>query len=210
MMTCSVNIYTARMGRWKPGAPARLERAALELFTERGFAATTVPEIAARAGLTTRTFFRHFADKREVLFAHEQDLPTLVERLMAEAPEPLGPVAVIAYGLEQLAATVFADTAVRSALRARRAIIEADQGLRERELQKRARLSEAGRQGFLRRGADGLTATLAAELAVTVFSVALARWLDGEDERELSELFAETLRALRTVTADAPVPTPSN
>ena len=57
------------MGRWEPDARDRLERAALELFVEHGFDPVTVPEITARAGLTTRTFFRHFADKREVLFA---------------------------------------------------------------------------------------------------------------------------------------------
>jgi len=81
------------MGRWQPGARERLERAALELFLEQGFAETTVLRITARAGLTTRTFFRHFVDKREVLFAGEEEMPALVERLMAEAPATLGPMA---------------------------------------------------------------------------------------------------------------------
>jgi len=61
----------------------------MELFTEQGFAETTVPQITARAGLTTRTFFRHFTDKREVLFAGEEELPVLVARLAAEAPSAL-------------------------------------------------------------------------------------------------------------------------
>ncbi len=95
------------MGRWQPNARGRLERAAVELFAEQGFAATTVPQIAARAGLTTRTFFRHFADKREVLFAGDEELPALVARLVADAPAALGPMLVIAHGLETIAATTF-------------------------------------------------------------------------------------------------------
>ena len=65
------------MGRWKPDARGRLEQAAFELFTERGFEQTTVAEIAERAGLTERTFFRYFADKREVLFAGADALQEL-------------------------------------------------------------------------------------------------------------------------------------
>lgn len=190
------------MSRWKTDARERLERAALELFIEQGFAETTVPQITARAGLTTRTFFRHFADKREVLFAGEEELPALVERLMAEAPASLGPMAVIASGLKPLAATVF--TGRLEYLRTRRAVINADEGLRERELRKLDTLSEAISQGFRGRGADELTSTLAAELAVTVFSVAITRWLDQGGERGLSEIIAETLSALRLVAADAP------
>lgn len=77
--------------RWQPNARERLERAAVELFLEQGFAETTVPQITARAGLTTRTFFRHFADKREVLFAVEEEIPGLVARLVAEAPASFWP-----------------------------------------------------------------------------------------------------------------------
>lgn len=190
------------MGRWQPGARDRLERAARELFLEQGFAETTVPQITARAGLTTRTFFRHFVDKREVLFAGEEELPALVARLMAEVPASLGPMAVVAYGLETLAATVFEGRI--EYLRMRRAVIDADEGLRERELRKLATLSEAIRQGFLNRGVDEMTSTLSAEMAVTVFRVAMTRWLDRDSERRLSEIVAETLSALRFVTADAP------
>ena len=81
LMTRNVNRYSRVMGRWQPGARDRLEAAALELFLEQGFAATTVPQITARAGLTTRTFFRHFADKREVLFAREAEMPALAEKI---------------------------------------------------------------------------------------------------------------------------------
>ncbi len=193
------------MGRWQPNARGRLERAAVELFAEQGFAATTVPQIAARAGLTTRTFFRHFADKREVLFAGDEELPALVARLVADAPAALGPMLVIAHGLETIAATTFEGRL--EYLRLRRAVIQADDGLRERELRKLAVLSEAISRGFRERGVDELTAILAAQLAVTVFSVTIARWLDQNGEQPLSELVRDTLRALRAVTA-APVEQP--
>lgn len=192
------------MGRWQPGARDRLERAALELFVEQGFAATTVPQIAARAGLTTRTFFRHFADKREVLFAGEAELPALVGRLVADAPASLGPMAVLAHGFEPFAAATFEGHAER--LRMRRAVIDADEGLRERELRKLAALADAIRHGFRARGADELTAALAAETAVTVFRVSLGRWLDQGGERGLPEVFTETLGAFRSLAADAPAP----
>ncbi len=187
------------MSRWKPDARGGLERAAVELFTERGFAETTVPQITARAGLTTRTFFRHFADKREVLFAGDEELPALVARLVADAPDALTPMQVIARGLEAVTAARFEGQLAY--LRARRAIVRADEGLRERELRKLATLSEAIGQAFRERGLDELTAILAARLAVTVFNVTIDRWLDQAEERPLSELARDTLRALRAVAA---------
>jgi len=193
------------MSRWQPDARGRLERAAVELFLEQGFAATTVPQIAARAGLTTRTFFRHFADKREVLFAGDEELPALVARLATDAPAALGPLPAIAYALETVAATTFEGR--RAYLRARRAVIQADTGLRERELRKLAVLADAIGRGFRARGVDELTALLAAQLAVTVFGVTIDRWLDQDGERPLSALARDTLRALRAVTAE-PVPPP--
>ncbi len=188
------------MGRWKPGARERLERAALELFVEQGFAETTVPQITARAGLTTRTFFRHFADKREVLFTVEEEFPALVARLMADAPASLGPMMVIAYGLETVAATRF--EGLHEYLRTRRSIVQSDEGLQERELRKNSVLSEAIGRGFRDRGVDELASTLAAQIAVTVFSVAVGRWLDQDGGQPLSEFVQDTLRALRSVTAD--------
>ena len=189
------------MSRWEPNARERLERAALELFVERGFAETTVPQITARAGLTTRTFFRHFADKREVLFAGEEELPALVARLMADAPASLGPMMVIVQGLETVAATRFEGR--REYVRTRRSIIRSDEGLRERELRKLSVLSEAVSRGFRDRGVDELAATLAAQVAVTIFSVAVSRWLDHDGEQPLSEFVHETLGTLRSVTADS-------
>lgn len=188
------------MSRWQPHARERLAHAAVALFSEQGFAETTVPQITARAGLTTRTFYRHFADKREVLFAVEADFPTLVARLVADAPAEMRPMALIAYALETVAATRFEGQ--HAYLRTRRAVIAADAGLRERELRKLAVLADAVTQGFRDRGVDALTATLAAQVAVTVFNVTLSRWLDHDGEHPLADLVHDTLRAFRSITTD--------
>ena len=190
------------MSRWEPDARERLERAALELFVEQGFATTTVPQITARAGLTTRTYFRHFADKREVLFAYEGDLPARVAKLMADAPASLGPMRLIAEGLETMATTLFEGRL--DYLRTRQAVIQTDDGLRERELRKQSILTEAITSGFRDRGLDELTSTVAAHIAVSVFSVAVTRWLaqgDSEsvDYTPLSEFLGETLETVRSV-----------
>lgn len=196
------------MGRWEPDARERLERAALELFTEQGFADTTVPQITARAGLTTRTFFRHFSDKREVLFAGEHDVPAQVAQLMADAPAALTPMALIGQGLQTFAATQFQGR--REQLQARRAVIDADEGLRERELSKLSALSDAMSTGFQHRGVDPLTATLAAQIAVTVISASIARWLDSDGQQPLAEMVLETLQALHDLTAQLALPLPQN
>ena len=188
------------MGRWEPNAKERLERAALDLFVEVGFAEATVPQITARAGLTTRTFFRHFADKREVLFAAERELPGLVGRLMAEAPASLSPMQLIERGLQIVAATRFEGNL--EYLRTRRAVVEADEGLRERELRKSAVLADAIRREFLNRGADELTATLTAQVAVTVLGVAVDRWLDQMGTRPLTELVHDTINTLQSIVSD--------
>lgn len=195
--------YDGEMSRWKPNAQERLEAAALELFIEQGFARTTVPEITARAGLTTRTFFRHFADKREVLFRSDQDLPVLASRIIAEAPASLTPIEVIAGGLDTVAAVQFGGDIAH--FRTRRVVIHADEGLRERELRKLSALSEAISRGFKDRGVDELRSTLLAHITATVFSVAIDRWLDQEDREPLSELLHHTLAVLRSVLDDQPV-----
>lgn len=196
-MTARCVIYCVQMARWRPDARERLERAALELFVEQGFAGTTVPQIAARAGLTTRTFFRHFADKREALFSGEEELPPLVAQLWADTPAGLGPMAAIEHGLTTVAGTRFEDNV--DYLRTRRSVVLADDSLRERELRKRQILSDAIHDGFVARGVGEPTAALAAGVAVTVLDVALGRWLDGkenDDGRTLVEHVSEAIGAL--------------
>ena len=182
------------MSRWQPDAGSRLERAALELFVEQGFAETTVPQITERAGLTTRTFFRHFPDKREVLFAFDTQLPEIVERLMAEAPADLGPMGVIRSALETVATVNLVDQ--REHLDLHRSIVQSDDGLRERELRKHSILAEATRLGFLARGTDELTALLGAHVATTAFNVSIDRWLDADGARTLESVLHEVLDGL--------------
>src|ERR1035441_9970668 len=100
LMSVSVIRYDRGMGRWEPDARGRLERAALELYIERGFDQTTVAEIAARAGLTERTFFRHFADKREVLFAGAGELQDFLVSTLASTPDSAAPIDAVAAALE--------------------------------------------------------------------------------------------------------------
>jgi AcrR family transcriptional regulator len=186
------------VSRWQPDARERLERAAIELFTEQGFAATTVPQITSRAGLTTRTFFRHFADKREVLFGGGE-IPGYAASLMAAAPPSVDPMTLLADGLQTFADTRFEGR--REEFRLRRAIITSDPGLRERDLLKRAALAEVIRDGFVVRGVDPMTATLLAESGVTLLHVAIQEWLNADDDRSLSEIIRAGLHSLQTAFA---------
>jgi AcrR family transcriptional regulator len=178
------------MGRWEPDARDRIERAALDLFGEHGFDRVTVPEITARAGLTTRTFFRHFADKREVLFADADQMPALAARLVLDAPPGLGPADVVAHGLPVLAA---AFEGRLEQLRQRKAVIDGHDGLRERELRKLERLVDAIAEAFRGRGADDLTAAVVAQTAVGVVKVALGRWIASDGREPLRAIMTDAL-----------------
>lgn len=186
------------MSRWEPGARERLERAALELYDERGFEQTTVVEIAQRAGLTERTFFRHFVDKREVLFGGAGQLQQFLVREVADAPGSLGPLDAVAAAL-QAAGGLFAERRQHS--RQRQRIIAANAELRERELIKLATLSAALAEVLRRRGAADRAAGLAAEAGVAVFKVAFERWVDQANHRDFQQLVQESLVELRAVTA---------
>jgi AcrR family transcriptional regulator len=188
------------MGRWEPNARGRLEKAALELYAEHGFDATTVAEIAARAGLTERTFFRHFADKREVLFGGADALEQHLVKGTASAPADLGPVDAIVAALTEMADDFFVGE--RHALaRHRQAIIAAHPELRERELIKLASLASALAGALRERGVPDPAASLAAEAGVAVFKVSFERWITGSQPRPLSDIIGESLADLKAVTA---------
>jgi AcrR family transcriptional regulator len=184
------------MGRWEPNASGRLRAAALELYVERGYEQTTVAEIAARAGLTARTFFRHFADKREVLFAGSPLQDKLVDALGA-APDTASPMEAVATALDA-AAEVLTD---REFSRRRQLVITANAELQERELIKLATLSAALADGLCRRGVPDPTARLAAEAGIAVFRVAFERWVDEPEDRGLAQVMREALDELRALTA---------
>jgi AcrR family transcriptional regulator len=173
------------MTRWQPDARGRLEKVALALYEERGFEQTTVAEIAARAGLTERTFFRHFADKREVLFAGAGVLEQTLAAEVAEAPPSASPIDVIGVALVRLATMV----QERGELARQRAhVIAANSELQERELAKLASLASALADAMRARGVDGAAATLAAEVGIAVFRTAFVRWVDEPDGPDLPAL----------------------
>ena len=187
--------YDGAMARWEPNARERLERAALALFAENGYDATTVAQIADRAGLTKSTFFRHFADKREVLFGG-QDL--LVERFgdaIRNAPSGATAPGCLAAALEAAAVAFTPDR--HELAPQRRAVIAAHSELQERELLKRARLAAAMADALRGRGADDATARLAADMGVLAFSTAYARWAAPENREPFAEIARAALRDLQ-------------
>ncbi|MCB5911491.1 TetR family transcriptional regulator [Streptomyces pinistramenti] len=186
------------MGRWEPGARERLARAALELYVEQGFEQTTVAEIAHRAGLTERTFFRYFADKREVLFSGQAELLDACVNGIVCAPEAAAPIDAVIAAL-QAASARFEER--RELSRQRQTVITANTGLQERELLKLASLASATADALRRRGITEPTASLAAEAGVAVFKVAFERWLGASGGRTLSDLIRDSLDHLKSATA---------
>jgi AcrR family transcriptional regulator len=198
MMADTVINYHHAMGRWEPNARGRLERAALELYVERGFEQTTVAEIASRAGLTERTFFRHFADKREVLFGGSGELEKLLVGAVGDAPDGAGPIEAVAAALTAAGAMLGER---RGYARQRHAVIRANPGLQERELIKLAALASALAQALRQRGVREPAASLTAEAGVAVFKIAFEHWVSEAGGPGLPELIREALAELKAVTA---------
>ena len=197
-MSVPVINYAHTMTRWEPNAAGRLARAALELYSERGFEQTTVAEIAGRAGLTERTFFRHFADKREVLFAGAGTLQEVVVTAVASAPDSAPPIAAAAAGVEAAGALL---QERRDFARQRQAVIAANAELRERELIKLASLASAIAEALRGRGVKDPAASLAAEAAIAAFRIAFERWTSKAKAPALPGLIRDSLDDLRAVTA---------
>ena len=185
------------MSRWKPDAAGRLAKAAITLFAEQGYEATTVAEIAQRAGLTKRTFFRHFSDKREVLFSGTHELERVWLDAMASAPAHAGPLDMVTAGLDPVAA-MFIERHAFARLRAE--IIGANPELQERELIKLHNLAVAIEASLRDCGVAAITATLAAEAGVTVFHVAFAAWLQQDDPNAFRRMMDASLDELRAIT----------
>lgn len=175
------------MGRWEPDARGRLGKAALELYAAQGFEQTTVAEIAARAGLTERTFFRHFADKREVLFSGTETMLDLMLRAVAEAPASATAMETARAAFVAAGAMIGEDP---DRPRLRNAVILANAELRERELIKLADMATLVAGALRERGVPEPSATLAAEAEVAVFKVAFARWI--AESGDLPEMIRET------------------
>jgi AcrR family transcriptional regulator len=170
------------MARWEPDASGRLVEAAMQLYRERGFDRTTVADIAARAGLTERTFFRYFADKREVLFSGAGRLQDFLVERVARAPASMSPIDAVARALAETG-ELFEQR--RDFVRQRQALIVAHAELHERELIKFASLASALGQALRRRGVPATAAGLAAEAGMTIFKLAFESWLEDGKKRDL-------------------------
>lgn len=188
----------AGMSRWKPDAAGRLEQAAYELFLERGYDRTTVADIAARAGLTERTFFRHYADKREVLFGGAAALEAELLRALGAAPAAMPAIEAVQIAVEAISAML---TGRRELARQRRRIVAAHADLQERDMIKRASLTGALAQGLRQRGVDEPAASIAADMGIGVFYVGFGRWLDAPEERDFAEVVRDGFAQLKAVAA---------
>jgi AcrR family transcriptional regulator len=185
------------MGRWEPDSRGRLQEAALALYSERGFDQTTAAQIADQAGVTERTFFRHFADKREVIFGGSAALQERIVAGVVGAPAAEGPLDAVSRGLD--AAAAFLGEFRRDLSRQRQAVIAANPELRERELAKLADFAAAIEVALGRRGVREPQATLAAEAGMTVLRVAMQIWTTGEDGRDLGAIMRDSVTELRTM-----------
>ena len=181
------------MGRWEPGARERLVVAAVDLFTELGYDATTVAQIAERAGVTKSTFFRHFPDKRELLVAGQETLGRLLTEGIAEAPGNASPLEAVAAGLER-ASTAMGPVSRELAPRLKAAVASSAE-LQERDALKSVGLAAAMTTALIARGVPDPTAHLAGELGVLAFKRGYTEWSEGDREAE-NELAHYTLAAL--------------
>jgi AcrR family transcriptional regulator len=186
------------VARWEPDACGRIQEAAYALYAERGYDATTISDIAERAGLTKRTYFRHFPDKREVLFWGSSELEELLVRGVADAPATATPLQAIGAALDGVGG-MFEQR--REFAVVRHGIIQATPELQERERIKLARLAESVAVALRGRGVGDPAAILAAEAGMAVFHVAFARWVADDAGRTLQDLAREALAELRAVAA---------
>lgn len=193
------------MGRWEPDARGRLEQAALRLWSERGFDETTVADIAAAAGLTSRTFFRHFSDKREVLFCRAAQFQQFLVDAVENAPTGTGPFEAVVEAFAAAADSIFQPYRVFA--RERHKIVSAQPDLRERELIKMASVTAALADALRARGTDDTLAQLAAGAGVSVFHLAFTQWVDDGEDRRLSDIVRAGADDLRRVTGAVGSPT---
>lgn len=189
------------MARWQPDTPQRLVVAAVDLFIEQGYDATTVAQIAERAGVTKSTFFRHFSDKRELLVAGQETLSRLLAEGIAEAPADASPLQAVAAGLER--ASTALGPASRELAPRLKAAVAASTELQERDALKSVGLAAAMTAALVARGVPDPTAHLAAELGVLAFKRGYAQWSesDRDDARGLAHHALAALQDLRAATA---------
>ena len=195
---CNHIGYDGFMGRWEPDARGRLEQAALELFEERGYGRTTVEDIAARAGLTERTFFRYFTDKREVLFSGSAALEAQIVETIGATPTSVPPLTAVTGAFAALAPWF---EARRDHAQQRRTVIAAHVELGERELIKLATIAAAIAAMLRQRGLAAPTAALVAETGIAIFKNAFERWADDPRKQSFTVHVGASVAALQQATA---------
>lgn len=186
------------MSRWKPDARGRLEQAAFELFRDRGYEETTVADIAARAELTERTFFRHFTDKREVLFGGSDQLKDELIRAVTEAPAALSPLETVRLAVGSMSAMF---RGRREFALERSKIVAAHADVMERELIKRASLTAVLSHGLQQRGVAPFAANLAADMGLAAFHIGFAQWLEDDSGREMEAIVDEAFDQIKGIAA---------
>ena len=187
------------MARWEPNTSERLAVAALDLFAERGYENTTVIDIAQRAGLTKSTFFRHFQDKREVLFG-DGTMNEILAEAIAAAPATAAPLEAVAHALNAIGRRAFTP-AHRAFVARRRAVIAANPELQEREALKGLGLTASTTEALSRRGVPDLTARVAADLGALAMTIAYERWSDTTDDDDFGEVARQALDEVRAASA---------
>ncbi|WP_370933073.1 TetR/AcrR family transcriptional regulator [Amycolatopsis sp. cg13] len=189
------------MARWEPGARERLVVAAVDLFAEQGYDATTVAQIAERAGVTKSTFFRHFPDKRELLVAGQETLSRLLAEGIADAPADASPLEAVAGGLRR-AATAMGPMNRELAPRLK-AAVAASTELQERDALKSVGLAAAMTSALTARGLPDATAALASELGVLAFKRGYFEWSESDrgDDADPAEYLVAALEELRAASA---------
>jgi len=189
------------MARWEPGARQRLVLAAVELFTEQGYDATTVTQIAERAGVTKSTFFRYFPDKREILVAGQETLSQLLTDGIAEAPLGASPLEAVAAGLERVSGAM--GPMNREIGPRLKAAVAASVELQERDALKSVGLAAAMTGALIARGVPDSTAHLAGELGVLAFKRGYSEWSDADPgaHKALEFYTSAALDELRAATA---------
>ena len=173
--------------------------AALDLFAERGYESTTVTDIAERAGLTRSTFFRHFQDKREVLFGGDTMSGLLAEGIAA-APAEATPLEAVASALDAVGREAFTPERREFSAR-RRAVIAANPELQEREALKGLGLTASMTDALERRGVPELASCVAAELGALALKIAYERWGDRTNREEFGEIARQTLKEFQAASA---------
>jgi len=198
--------YDRQMPRWEQGSKERLQQAAIELFEEQGFEATSAVQIAKRAGVTTRTFFRYFSDKQEVLFADAETLCEVLAQEIRDAADVTEPLRTVT---QTLARFDWEGLAPRESLRRRDAMIAVNPVLQERHLNKQRQMADAFGSALHELGVDPDIAELATHVGIHVFRVAYRRWLEADDNADLATITATVTAQLDSIVPTNPAAPPS-